>query len=669
MDLVPSHCGSRAPLGVEEAVRYTIQAAAGLAAAHQQGVCHRNIKPANLLLDREGVIKIVGFTLAHVEAGGAASEAGVDDNLTRQGQVIGTFDYMSPEQAMDSSSVDRRADIYSLGCTLYWLLTGQPPYAAKAGMPQILAHRTRPIPSLCAARPEVPAAIDRVFQKMLAKTPAGRYASMQEVIADLEAGLAAVAPAATPAVESSADNLRAAIGLTLPAGKPSVASGGGAGRKPRRREKGLPIVPIVVSGVLSVLAFVFAFQYFQGKQDPGVAKLEAPQKSPARSVAPATIDPTPVARQLPAPLKETAAKPATPRPSAADEQAVARPAAPAREENPEPKPAPEPEPGPEPDAKPAPEPKAEPAEPEKAPPKPEDSRTAVPDEPARQRASKLLQDAFQDEIGNARTSSQKKALAQKMLRQSQTMEDDPAGRFALLERSCTLAKEANDPATALAVIDQTARIYDVDRWSKKSEFLAEMAKEAKMAIHHRALAEQALPLTRNAMGERRFEIAAELGELALDEASKALDPKLLAAARRAAKDSKQSLTRFHEYEDAKARLQQQPGDHAANLTAGRYECLVVGDWDTGLRKLAAGGDKLAAKELTDPKDADAQAAVGDGWWDLATDNTSVDQANLFHRAARWYEKALPQATGLLKAKLEKRLDSIKDAPSSSAERR
>ncbi len=100
-------------------------AAAGLACAHAQGVTHRNVKPGNLLVDQQGMVKIVGFTLAHVESGGAAAEAGVDDNLTRQGQVMGTYEYMSPEQAMDSSNVDRRADIYSLGCTLYMLLTGR----------------------------------------------------------------------------------------------------------------------------------------------------------------------------------------------------------------------------------------------------------------------------------------------------------------------------------------------------------------------------------------------------------------------------------------------------------------------------------------------------------------------------------------------------------------
>ncbi len=146
----------KTPLGVEEAVRYAIQAAAGLAAVHKQGVCHRNVKPGNILRDREGLVKIVGFTLAHVQGGGAAAEAGVEDNLTRQGQVMGTYEYMSPEQAMDSSSVDCRADIYSLACTLHMLLTGRPPYVTKPGMQQVIAHRTQPIPSLRRRGPKFP---------------------------------------------------------------------------------------------------------------------------------------------------------------------------------------------------------------------------------------------------------------------------------------------------------------------------------------------------------------------------------------------------------------------------------------------------------------------------------------------------------------------------------
>ena len=90
---------------------------------------------------------------------------GGPERLTTSGQVMGTCDYMAPEQAMDSHTVDARADIYALGCTLYRLLTGQPPYHGESMMQILMAHQQAPIPSLCEARPEVPAELDAVFQQ------------------------------------------------------------------------------------------------------------------------------------------------------------------------------------------------------------------------------------------------------------------------------------------------------------------------------------------------------------------------------------------------------------------------------------------------------------------------------------------------------------------------
>lgn len=176
----------RGPLDVEQARDFFLQAAEGLAYLHAQGVVHRNVKPHNLLLGGHGNVKIANLLLAQLEDGSILHDDGVSiENLTRTGQMIGSVDYLSPEQARDSSRVDAKTDIYALGCTLHYLLLGKPPFQNKAPMQTIMAHATAPAPSLRAARPEVPEDLDELFQQMLAKKPEDRPRSMQACITAL----------------------------------------------------------------------------------------------------------------------------------------------------------------------------------------------------------------------------------------------------------------------------------------------------------------------------------------------------------------------------------------------------------------------------------------------------------------------------------------------------
>jgi hypothetical protein len=190
----------RGALAVAAAVDYVTQAAKGLQYAHAEGVSHRDIKPANLVLDKKGTVKLLDMGLARVEdVVGAAG-----NGLTRSGQVMGTLDYMAPEQALDTHLADARSDIYSLGCTLHYLLVGRAPYGGETVPQKFLAHREEAVPSLRQVRPDVPEILEAVFQKMLAKDPQERQQSMGEVIAALaqcplpETDKPALAPPHTP---------------------------------------------------------------------------------------------------------------------------------------------------------------------------------------------------------------------------------------------------------------------------------------------------------------------------------------------------------------------------------------------------------------------------------------------------------------------------------------
>ena len=173
----------RGPLAPKMAVDYILQAARGLAFAHSKGIVHRDIKPANLLVDPDGVVKILDMGLARLDDPTSQSGAG----LTLSGQIMGTVEFMAPEQAMDMRLADARSDIYSLGCTLYRLLTGENPYPGQSLMQINLAHREQPIPDLRAKRPTISPQLDVVFRRMIAKRPEERYQSMADVVAALEA--------------------------------------------------------------------------------------------------------------------------------------------------------------------------------------------------------------------------------------------------------------------------------------------------------------------------------------------------------------------------------------------------------------------------------------------------------------------------------------------------
>ncbi|MBD3675482.1 MAG: serine/threonine protein kinase, partial [Planctomycetaceae bacterium] len=181
------------PLNPSDAINYTLQIAHALKHTSAAGVVHRDIKPSNIIVNPAGRAKLVDLGLARKE-----SSESMDD-LTVAGTTLGTFDYISPEQAQDPRNVDVRSDIYSLGCTLFHMLTGEPPYPEGTLAQKLLEHQQAFVPSPSDLNRQVPAQLAAVCQKMMASDPKRRYQSPESLIRDLlsiatEQGLKAVTP-------------------------------------------------------------------------------------------------------------------------------------------------------------------------------------------------------------------------------------------------------------------------------------------------------------------------------------------------------------------------------------------------------------------------------------------------------------------------------------------
>ena len=165
------------PMDVDRAAHYVRQAALGLHHADLAGVVHRDVKPGNLLLDRQGVVKILDMGLARFFDDR-------DDDLTRmqdRREILGTADYLAPEQAINSHSVDIRADVYGLGATFYFLLAGRPPFADGTVAQKLISHQMHEPPPIRELRPDMPEGLAEVVAKMMAKDLTARYQTPAEV--------------------------------------------------------------------------------------------------------------------------------------------------------------------------------------------------------------------------------------------------------------------------------------------------------------------------------------------------------------------------------------------------------------------------------------------------------------------------------------------------------
>ena len=198
------------PLDYDMAADYIAQVANGLQHAHQMGLVHRDIKPANCLVDRHNTVKLLDLGLAKLTEDDQASLT-----MANEENVLGTADYLAPEQALNSHEADSRSDIYSLGCTLYFLLTGYPPFPEGSISERLLKHQTARPETIFKARPDAPPSLVEICEIMMSKKPADRFQSAGEVAAQLKSWLA--------------DRGRSLGGGTIEEREPNQGSGVGSG--------------------------------------------------------------------------------------------------------------------------------------------------------------------------------------------------------------------------------------------------------------------------------------------------------------------------------------------------------------------------------------------------------------------------------------------------------
>lgn len=212
------------PLDFATAADLLAQAADGLEHAHSKGVIHRDVKPANLLIDQEGSVRLLDMGLALV----AAQD---DESLTvaNNENVLGTADYLAPEQALNSHTVDHRADIYGLGCTMYFLITGSPPFSDGTLAQRIAKHQNQMPEPIKKKRPDCPGELEGIVWKMIQKEPQYRYQSCADV-AEVLHKFAASVPKGEP--------IRAGVGPTHGSGTPSSSISFGSSRRSKSDVRG-----------------------------------------------------------------------------------------------------------------------------------------------------------------------------------------------------------------------------------------------------------------------------------------------------------------------------------------------------------------------------------------------------------------------------------------------
>jgi len=293
----------------------------------------------------------------------------------------------------------------------------------------------------------------------------------------------------------------------------------------------------------------------------------------------------------------------------------------------------------------------------------------VPSDAAQQEVAKLIQEVYAEEHAQTKTSAAKTVLANKLVKEA-AQSQDVTTRYVLLRVARDMATQAGDAETALRAVEELAKSFQVDVFRLKGAAVSQARKSAFSTKQRKAIAEHSLTLIDEALAKDDFMAAKYLGELALDSARKAREGNLTRRVVARNREIADVAEAFEEVKDALQKLEENPTNPEANLTAGKYFGVVKGDWRKAIPMLALGSDnqlkELATIELRGVTDVGGQVALGDGWWDLAETQDGRTKDRLRERAIEWYRLACPKLSGFAKTRVEKRLDTVDELVASAS---
>lgn len=292
----------------------------------------------------------------------------------------------------------------------------------------------------------------------------------------------------------------------------------------------------------------------------------------------------------------------------------------------------------------------------------QEAKRPVPSDAELQQAMTLAREVYGEEYKAAKTSDQKRALAEKLIQKAAESKADLPSHFTLLKLARDVAATGGEADLALKAVEQLIAIFEVNPVAVKHEALTKAAQAARTQKQKEIVAQAAVALMDEAVSADSYDIAQEVGKRGLVAARAARQKEVVAQLLMKTKEVEEIASEYDKAREAMAAIKDRPVDPALNLVVGKYLCFVKADWGRGLPMLALGSDEtlsaLSKQELQGANSADEQAKLGDGWWNLAQKEMGGAKSRLEGRAAYWYRQALPGLTGLAKDRIQNRVGSI-----------